>query len=405
VFSRLVTASAMVQSNVFRWKHLREQVVEAVNKLSATKCVGYHGNLDLGGKIWEDVKSVRKVFPGRPHYPDRCTGRKAITILDEYFVDEDNWQPGLDRPVRPGLLDDSTCPTSIPQIVGIDDTVQPFDDIEDKEGWKQVYPELKLRANRKLLDDLSSKKKNTPLDLLHKAGLLDPYQGSLILRSKTKRNDMFFLDKVGTEAEIYELSILQALLLLYNLLTPQKNERGWWMIACGLTKGNGHPLHERVQTRSYSPEMRLILDALLFGYKVLECRFVKWVQHYTHCENFFTQQKKMVMQWDQAWENVGKELRVSIPQELVRECWLSMARGTTRHLDKSNYGHSIAFYIGFNYYNSPQPGFGIPELRFLWEHPSGSVMAIKGWQWIHMSLKFPEPVIKMMNACFVNEIK
>jgi hypothetical protein len=399
LFSKLIPASQIEQNQVFSWVHLRPQVTEAMKRLSSTISVGYHGNLNLGGKIWMDDPKVRKSFPGRPHFSDLKTAQKAVAVLDEYFLlDKKDRQPGP-------FLAHTDCPNSIPQIISIDDTIQPFEDIHDKEGWKNVYGELKRQSEKTLLNNLTSKKENTPLDFLHEANLLDSYEGSILMRSKSTRNDMFFLDKVGSEDEMYELSILQALLMVYNLLTPKRNERGWWMIATGLSKGNGHKLHERAQTNSYSPEMKLILDALLFGYKVLESRFCKWVEHVTHCPNYFLSQRKMASKWDLKYDEAyeGKERNVKILQELVQECWLSIARGTVNHLDKSNYGFSIAIYHGIGW-SSPRECFGIPELQFLWKHSSGSMMAIRGWQWFHMSLSFPEDILKMMNACFVNEI-
>jgi hypothetical protein len=392
LFSSLIPASHMERFQIFSWPHLRRQVCEAMEQLSSTKCVGYHGNLDLGGKIWMDVQRVRKTFPGRPHFPDLQIGQKIVAFLDKYFG-ETNPPPG------PFLIN-TDCPDSIPEIIPFNDLVQPLDNLQDKKGWMTVYPEL--RGNPELLNKLTSKKENTPLDFLYEAGLLDPCEGSCYMISKSTTNDMFFLDKVGSMQEMDELSVLQALLMAYNLLTPKRNERGWWMVAVGLTKGNGHPLHERAQTTSYSSEMELILDALLFGYKVLEVRFSKWVDRVSGRPNYFQSQRDMVSKWDEGFK--GQERKVKVQQNLVVECWLSVARGTTVHLDKSNYGHSIAFYSGPGWSSdSPLVGFGIPELRFLWKHSSGSVMAIKGWQWFHMSLKFPEDVIKMMNACFVNE--
>jgi hypothetical protein len=268
------------------------------------------------------------------------------------------------------------------------------------------------------LGNLVSKQKNTPLDLLYEANLLDPYEGSVYLKSFTGKSDMFFLESVGSSEEMHELSVLQALLMAYNIVTPGKDIRGLWLLACGffslfsfilffsthsfsgITKGNGNPLHERAQTKTYSPEMRLILETLLHGFQVLELRFSRWVEKVTHKPHYLHSQKEMSKQWDAAFE--GKERNVPKHQCLIQENWLTLARGTTIHLDKANFGLSIAFYLGFGWSNTDQVGVGIPELRFIWKHRCGSVMAIRGWQWYHMSLKFIGDILKMMNACFVN---
>jgi hypothetical protein len=128
---------------------------------------------------------------------------------------------------------------------------------------------------------------------------------------------MFFLDKVASHDEMYELSILQALLMAHNLVTPGKNERGLWMLACGLSKGMSWPVHERVQSRTYSSEMRLIFQTLLFGYQVLESRFSKWVDRVSETKDYFSSQQKLASKWDAAFK--GKERNIKVKQRLVQE--------------------------------------------------------------------------------------
>jgi hypothetical protein len=163
--------------------------------------------------------------------------------------------------------------------------------------------------------------------------------------------------------------------MAYNLLTPQHNVRGWWLLFVGLSVRNGNSLHELVQTNHYGPEMFLLLDSISFGFKVLESRYMKWVQKVSGSATFFEGQRKKVRWFE---ERFHEEKTVVIQQECVVQCWYSIARGTVMHLDPSNYGLSLDFYTGLGW-NKPLSCLGIPELCFIWNQKPGSVMGIRGW--------------------------
>jgi hypothetical protein len=386
-----VTAYEMMLKSLFCWSVIREEVVARLASLSKTQSAGKHGEQKLGGKSVHYRSSSKgpeaKVYPGRPHFTDFTLVKKLLDHLDSYFSEN--------RPIGE-FFDSDICPSCEPVFVPFDDTHKPLPskNPRDKDGWEKIIPK-----EAPCFSDLTSPDMNTHLDVLHAAQLLDEYQGSLVLKSKSGMRDMFFLEEVANKGEVYQISVLQGLLILLNLLLSKHNERGFSMVATGIFEGGGWKLRERKQCDYYSDLMKTILGSLTMGYSVMERRFAKWMAKVSGNPNILTPQKTMASKYEAAWGNKIKQ--VPILQQLVMESWLTAGRGTTIHKDIRNYEFSFAYYVGLGW-DEDEPCFGIPELKFLWKHRAGSVMAIRASHWLHMSLPFSKEV-KMMNACFLNK--
>jgi hypothetical protein len=108
--------------------------------------------------------------------------------------------------------------------------------------------------------------------------------------------------------------------------------------------------------------------------------------------------------------------------------FLYLGQGTHTHLDQSDLGLSLVFYLGFHWGVSPYykatagdpvfldnqtvfpelqdnngVGFGIPELKCIWQHGPGSVVAVRAFQYHHGSILPTNPnAFRIMGASFIH---
>jgi len=260
-----------------------------------------------------------------------------------------------------------------------------------------------------ILTKLMHQRRNDHLDILFEDNLLEELSGRIYWKSKSGKNDMFFLDCVGTISEIYEVSVLQCLGMALNLAHSRSksdwNVCGWGLISVGI-HNHRNPLMETAHAGSghLHPHTHDVLKSLLVASRVFQSRFVKWASTISGNANLFDEQSAMCQWWFQWWKATqDEEINVSTEElEFVQEMWFGMGHGTVFHKDKKNVGLSFAQYLGFDWNNSFS--FGIPAWQCIWEHGPGSMIAIQAVKYYHMSLK-PTNGFRMMSASFVNFIK
>ena len=139
------------------------------------------------------------------------------------------------------------------------------------------------------------------LDLLVGENLLNVVSGDLYILFWSGHNDMFFCSQVASEEEVYEMSILQSLLLSLNLLLPKckQNAWGWNLIALGFHEIQ-NSLMKWTQTQHLTDDMKKILLSLLIVYEIREYHLMKWITGLKKNSNFFAEQIGMCKKFQTA---------------------------------------------------------------------------------------------------------
>ena len=216
------------------------------------------------------------------------------------------------------------------------------------------------------------------------------------------------------------MSILQGLIICLHLLSKDAwNERGWGIIPVGGHKAYVQHFREYATILKVSPEICTMISSLLEGYKIFESRFQEWATRISQNQALFDEQKETLGIVREMWEDRPEDqpaTRIPILSilDLAQNLWIGAGRGTVMHKDTKNIGLSLAYYLGFDYGPSPlgyktggslhHGGVGLPEKKFIWDHGPGSVMAIRAFNYYHMSCP-PNDGLKMMGAAYVNGIK
>ena len=149
------------------------------------------------------------------------------------------------------------------------------------------------------------------LNLLVEENLLNVISGDFFILFQSGYNDMFFCSQVASKEEVYEMSILQSLLLSLNLLL-------WNLIALGLHEIQ-NSLMEWIQTQHLMDNMKKILLSLVIVYEIREYHLMKWITKLKKNSNFFTKQIGMCKKFQTAWKETEKDMRVQLPMKCTQQ--------------------------------------------------------------------------------------
>ena len=131
--------------------------------------------------------------------------RKLFSTLTEYFENPEGSNISAFKQTR--IFDESSQNSQElrsvldgepPELVYFDDLGETkLKDEFDEKNWKNLFPSL----SSVMLEKFRSKTFNLHLNALAEENLLDIGHGNIYFQSKSRKNDMFFLSKVGTERE------------------------------------------------------------------------------------------------------------------------------------------------------------------------------------------------------------